>query len=203
MIHVCVLSWCTSSSAHHRLLHLGRLLRSNRSNLSAITVRIGETHTMSLPLSIIIVSWNTRYLLADCLAAIPDGIAPLSLAQVETIAVVHNASTDDSAAMVMTRFPGYASCRAVRTLALPAATIWPCSTARDALLFAQQRHHCDAKPARMVEFMEQHPTSGAIGAKLLNPDRSFQASYAAFPTLWSEFCLLTGLACCNDRPICT
>jgi GT2 family glycosyltransferase len=56
-------------------------------------------------LSIVIVSWNTRDLLRRCLASVaaesdsfrPDGV--------ETI-VVDNASTDGSAAMVRTDFPG-------------------------------------------------------------------------------------------------
>jgi GT2 family glycosyltransferase len=45
----------------------------------------------------------------------------------------------------------------------------------------------------MVRFMDEHPTAGVAGVRLLNPDGSFQASFAAFPTLVQEFLMLSGL----------
>ncbi len=52
-------------------------------------------------LSIIIVSWNTRDLLRDCLASLPAAVAPLTA---ETI-VVDNASADGSPELVRSGFP--------------------------------------------------------------------------------------------------
>ncbi len=52
-------------------------------------------------LSIIIVNWNTRNLLAQCLQSVYDTANDLAL---ETI-VVDNASSDGSVAMVRGRFP--------------------------------------------------------------------------------------------------
>ena len=45
----------------------------------------------------------------------------------------------------------------------------------------------------MCRFMAQHPEAGIVGAKLLNPDGGFQASYMDFPTILSEVLLLTKL----------
>jgi GT2 family glycosyltransferase len=41
--------------------------------------------------------------------------------------------------------------------------------------------------------MDEHPEAGLCGVKLVHPDGSFQASYADFPTLKSEFFIATGL----------
>jgi GT2 family glycosyltransferase len=38
----------------------------------------------------------------------------------------------------------------------------------------------------MIEFMDKHPTAGAIGSYLLNPDGSFQAAFARFPNPFLE-----------------
>jgi len=56
---------------------------------------------MRVDLSIVIVSWNTRDLLRDCLASLPGATAGLAA---ETF-VVDNASGDGSAAMVGAEFP--------------------------------------------------------------------------------------------------
>src|SRR5262249_36645441 len=45
----------------------------------------------------------------------------------------------------------------------------------------------------MVEFLDRHPTAGAVGGRLLNPDGSFQSGYSAFPTLFQEFMIATGV----------
>ena len=46
----------------------------------------------------------------------------------------------------------------------------------------------------MVGFLDAHPGAGMVGARLLNPDGSFQYSYADFPSLTGELLLLTRLA---------
>lgn len=57
---------------------------------------------MAPDLSIVIVSWNTRDLLRDCLASLPAATAGLT----SQIIVVDNCSRDGSAAMVRAEFPG-------------------------------------------------------------------------------------------------
>jgi GT2 family glycosyltransferase len=57
---------------------------------------------MSAPVRIVVVSWNTRELLRECLASLePDTAAGLC----ETV-VVDNGSSDGSAAMIADEFPG-------------------------------------------------------------------------------------------------
>jgi GT2 family glycosyltransferase len=45
----------------------------------------------------------------------------------------------------------------------------------------------------LVEFLDTHPDAGAVGGRLLNPDGSFQAADANFPTLLMEFLIATRL----------
>lgn len=46
----------------------------------------------------------------------------------------------------------------------------------------------------LLAAMKLNPKTGAAGPMLLNPDRTFQASHAAFPTLTREFLELFGMA---------
>ena len=54
-----------------------------------------------LDLSIIIVSWNTRQMLADCLDSVEATVANLAV----EVMVVDNGSTDRSQTMLRQRFP--------------------------------------------------------------------------------------------------
>ena len=54
-----------------------------------------------MDLSIIVVNWNTRDLLRDCLESVEETVRDLSY----EVIVVDNASTDGSAAMLRERFP--------------------------------------------------------------------------------------------------
>ena len=38
----------------------------------------------------------------------------------------------------------------------------------------------------MIRLAEANPQAGIIGAQLLNPDGSFQASHTPFPNLWQD-----------------
>ncbi|MCZ7538537.1 MAG: glycosyltransferase [Anaerolineae bacterium] len=89
----------------------------------------------ALDLSILIVSWNVRDLLAACLESIaagplalvaPDGAVPGDGGplRVEVI-VVDSASTDGTPAMIAERSPGCTCSPSARTSASHAATTWP------------------------------------------------------------------------------
>jgi N-acetylglucosaminyl-diphospho-decaprenol L-rhamnosyltransferase len=142
-------------------------------------------------LSIIIVNWNTRDLLVDCL----DSIAQIAVALNVEVIVVDNASSDGSPAMLRQQFPqvhlienrenvGFArannqaieQCRGRYALLLNS----------DALLLANAAQ-------TMLGLAEERPQAGIVGAQLLNPDGSFQASHTPFPNLWQEFLILSGV----------
>ena len=137
--------------------------------------------------SVIIVSYNTRELLRECIESIlceqGDGLA------VEVI-VVDNASADGSAAMVAERFPQ------VRLIANPdnrgfgAACNQGMEVARGryALILNADIRAQPGALQRLVGFMDAHPDAAVCGGQLRYPDGRIQPSCARELTLWWVFC---------------
>ncbi len=134
-----------------------------------------------LDLSIIIVNWNARERLVECLTSIERQAGGLSL---ETW-VVDNGSADGSAELVKRQFPwvklvvneenrGYAR---ANNQALRRAQ------GRYLLLLNPDTVILDDALAVMLTFMDHHPEAGAVGCRLLNSDGSLQPSSYSFPTL--------------------
>jgi hypothetical protein len=143
-------------------------------------------------LSVSIVSWNTRDLLQRCLESVYGTIAGLEF----EVLVVDNGSTDGSPEMVRCEYP-----RA--TLLANDANVGFARANNQAIRASSGRHvlllNSDAvllghAAELMVRFLDAHPEVGAVGGMLLNPDGSFQSSYADFPELLGETLLLTGLS---------
>lgn len=135
-------------------------------------------------LSIVIVSWNTRALLEQCLASIythPPSVA------FETI-VVDNASRDGSADAARQGFPQARLIEnAVNVGFAPAnnQAIELCQGELVLLLNPDTRVLPGALDA-MIRFMDEHPQAGAAGARVLNPDGTLQTSCYPAPTLSRE-----------------
>jgi N-acetylglucosaminyl-diphospho-decaprenol L-rhamnosyltransferase len=137
---------------------------------------------MSAPtLLILVVSWNTRDLLRDCLVSLGPAAHPEW-----DVLVVDNASTDDSVAMVRSGFPtvrlienavnvGYAVAnnQGLRASAAPYAL----------LLNSDTRATPDAIRG-LIAFMDAHPEAGAVSPRLLRPDGTAQPyAFGGDPTL--------------------
>ena len=132
-----------------------------------------------MDLSIIIVNWNTRELLRDCLASLPAATAGLA---VETL-VVDNASADDSAAMVATDFPavrllesgGNLGFSRGNNLALPHAT-------GHAVLLLNPDTVCPpASLTRLYRFLNGKENVGAVGPRLVDGNARPTISGGYFP----------------------
>jgi len=142
-------------------------------------------------LSVIVVSWNTRELLAQCLQSVYDTAGEL---QVEVI-VVDNASSDGSVEMVRRDFPQVqiiANAENVGFVRANNQAIERCR-GRYVLLLNSDTQALPGSLDKTVRFMDEHPRAGIAGVRLLNPDGTFQASHTPFPTLWREFLILSGL----------
>ena len=134
-------------------------------------------------LSVIVLSWNVRGLLRDCLASLP-----LNDARVEVI-VVDAASADGSADMVRAEFP------AVRLL--PQAENLGYTRGNNiGLRAAQGRYLLILNPdttvvgealRAMVDYMEAHLRVGGLGPQLTDPDGAVQSTRRRFPTLATVF----------------
>lgn len=141
---------------------------------------------MSQPpdLSVVIVNWNARHLLAQCLASVyaypPEG-------EFEVF-VVDNASSDGSADMVRREFPQVRLIQNTENVGFARANNQAMRTSRGryVLLLNSDTIVQPGALDSMVCFADQHPEAGVVGGRLLNADESLQPSWAQFPTFWSE-----------------
>jgi len=136
-------------------------------------------------LSILIVSWNVRDLLRDCLRSIERGRGDL---EIEVI-VVDSASADGSAAMVVAEFPWVTLLPQSENVGFPRGNNIALARARGDFLLLLNPDTVvldDALPV-LVDYLRSHPDAGAVGPQLLNPDGSVQSSRRRFPTLATGF----------------
>jgi GT2 family glycosyltransferase len=134
-------------------------------------------------LSIIIVSWNTRDYLLNCIRSLMGtGGFPSELI------VVDNGSQDGSGAEVRRLFPevrliendsnqGFAKAvnQGLRVF-----------SGRYALLLNPDTQVKEGTVEKLLVFMEDHPRAGVAGVQLLNSDGTKQNSIANFPSLATE-----------------
>ncbi len=146
---------------------------------------------MRVDVSVIVVSWNTRRLLEQCLRSVYETAGDLA---VEVI-VVDNGSSDGSVEAVRDRFPE-------AQLIVNSENVGFARANNQAMEVARGRYflllNSDAvlRPGALkalVGCLEAHPRAGIVGGRLVNPDGSFQASYMDFPTLWGEILLMLKL----------
>jgi GT2 family glycosyltransferase len=135
-------------------------------------------------LSIVIVSWNTRDLLADCIASIytnsPGG-------EFE-IWVVDNASSDGSAAFIRDHYPAVKLIESEENLGFARANNLALrrSSGKYILLLNPDTEIKPGAFETLIRFMEEHPQAGGAGPYLLNPDNTLQVSCYPLPTLTRE-----------------
>lgn len=136
-------------------------------------------------LSIVIVNWNTRELLGRCL----DSIAAHPPNAAYEIWVVDNASSDDSVPFIQNHHPGVRLIANDRNLGFATANNQAIrkSSGRYVLLLNSDTEVEAGALTLLVEHLDEHPDTGAVGSTLLNPDRSLQVSCYPFPTLSREF----------------
>jgi GT2 family glycosyltransferase len=135
-------------------------------------------------LSIILVNWNTRDLLRDCLASVYQQEPDIEL----EVWVVDNASGDGSAGMARQQFPQARLIENPENLGFARANNQALALARGRYLMLLNTDTL-ARPGafrRMVRFADAQADAGVVGCRLLNADGSLQPSWAGFPTLWSE-----------------
>ena len=153
-------------------------------------------------LAIVIVSYNTRDLLRDCLTSVFQSETAASYA----VYVVDNHSSDGSAAMVRAEFPavrlieldrnsGYAVANNVGLRAAGFGEPAGDRAARYALLLNPDTRLGPNALAQMLAFMEDHSEAGAVGPKLVRQDGSLdRACRRSFPSPENAFYRLSGLA---------
>ena len=150
-----------------------------------------KSEATAIDVSIVVVAWNVRQLVYDCLKSVYDETEGIRF----EVIYVDNASEDGSVEMVAKEFPqvkiienqeneGFikANNRAIRI-----------SKGRYVLLLNSDTIVLDNAIAKMIAFADKHPDSGAVGCKVLNPDRTLQRSCFMFPSILNMFLSATYL----------
>jgi GT2 family glycosyltransferase len=136
-----------------------------------------------LDISIIIVNYNTKNLLRNCLNSIYATVHNIS----HEIIVVDNASSDGSQVMVGTEFPTIHLIKNERNYGFGAANnqALAITGGRYALLLNTDTVLKEKAVSELFSFMETHPDAAMACGQLLNAAGSKQNSVAPFPSIWT------------------
>ncbi|MBI1807852.1 MAG: glycosyltransferase family 2 protein [Ignavibacteria bacterium] len=140
---------------------------------------------MQPDLSVIIVNYNTRGLLRNCLESLFKNGEEIYY----EVIIVDNDSSDGSREMITRDFPtarlicnsensGFAK---ANNVGLEAAT------AEFILLLNSDTVITAGNLSSSISYMHTQPDVGILGSKVLNPDGTIQQSARDFPTLWTLF----------------
>lgn len=134
-----------------------------------------------MDLSFIIVNWNTRDLLRDCLDSIDKTVNALSY----EIIVTDNASSDGSAEMLVREYPSVQLIANAENRGFGAANNqgFAVMQGKYALLVNTDAVLTDGAVKKLWDFAEANPLAAIVCGQLLNADGSKQNSVASFPTL--------------------
>lgn len=147
--------------------------------------------------TVAIVSWNTRTLLADCLSSlkpsVDEGIAD--------VWVLDNASSDGSPEMVQREFSWVNLIACAQNLGFGAGVNAIASRTRTPWLVPANADVAFAPGAldTLLKRGDEHPEAGALAPRLILPDGSTQQSAYAFPTIPFTVALVTGLLSLSRR----
>lgn len=139
-------------------------------------------------LSVVIVSWNVREDLHECLKSLGIGDQGLGVSDggsdIEII-VVDNGSTDGTAGMVRNEFPQVRLIVNERNLGYTKANNQGIQRGRGKYILLLNPDTVVQTNAlqTLILCAEAHPEGGIIGPKLLNPDGSIQRSARSFPDI--------------------
>ena len=133
-----------------------------------------------MDISIIVVSFNTKGLLLDCLASVFKTVKGISF----EIWVVDNNSTDGTVEATREKYPTVKIIKNTENVGFAAANnqAFRLMNGDYALLLNTDAVLTDGAVKGLFDFMEANPTAGMVCGQLLNLDGSRQNSIANFPT---------------------
>jgi hypothetical protein len=149
-------------------------------------------------LSICIVTYKTRALLAECLTSIYQNTRQTQF----EIIVVDNASRDGTLEMLRDEFPAARVIANDRNagFAKPINQALRVSQGRYALLLNNDTLVLPDALDRLVAFADAHPEIGICGPKVLSRDGTLQKQCRrSYATPWDLFCYFTGLSALFPR----
>lgn len=150
-----------------------------------------SVHKGRYDLSIIVVSWNAKEFLRECLNSLYETIRKVTF----DVWVIDNDSSDGSPEMVKREFPKV-------NLICTRANLGFAEANNIGVRKSNSRYVCLVNPDVKVldgcidllcAYTDQHPQIGIVGPKILNPDLTLQPSAYGFPTPWNSLTHALGL----------
>jgi len=134
-----------------------------------------------MDVSVIIVNWNTKDILRDCLKSVCRQTTNIDY----EIIVVDNASTDGSSELVKKRFPQVILLENCENIGFAAANNRGLSIAkgRYVLMLNSDTIMLENTIEKVSEFADGHPNAAVVGCRVLNVDQTLQSTCFMFPSL--------------------
>jgi len=141
--------------------------------------------------SIVIINWNTRDILRNCLASVYAQTKGVGF----EVIVIDNASTDNSTEMVKTEFPKVILLQNDTNRGFAAANNQGIAIARGryVLLLNSDTVILGEAISRSVQFADAQPEAAVVGCRVLNPDKTLQMTCFMFPSILNMFLSCTYL----------
>ncbi len=144
-------------------------------------------------ISVVVVSYNVKALLADCLNSIRGSGGNLAV----EVFVVDNASDDGSPSMIKKRFPECTLIESRKNLGFSGANNLGLARARGRYVLLLNPDTVIEPDVfeKMAAYMDANPETGMVTCRLLTEDGSLDlACRRSFPSLWDGFCRASGLS---------
>jgi len=174
-----------------RAKHRGVRFKGSYLSISYLTAAIPVTKEIPPTVSVIIVSWNAKRYVLECLTSLHRNTGTIPL----EIIVVDNNSSDGTPDEIRTQFPDAILIQNATNLGFAKAN-------NIGLAIARGRYLClinsdvvilDDCIEKMVSFMNDNPGIGLLGPKMLAPDGAIGQSVMRLPTVWNTLCCSLGL----------
>ena len=146
-----------------------------------------------IDLSIIIVSYNTKDFLRECIDSIKKNTKNLNY----EIIVVDNASSDNSLRMLEEKFPDVITIKSKDNIGFSKANNLGVEKSKGKYVLFLNPDTVIYKDSlsKMVKFMDEHEDVGAATCKLVTPGGKLDdAAHRGFPNPWNSFSYFLGLS---------
>ena len=148
--------------------------------------------TNECDVTVVIVSYNTKEMLRDCLDVVDRDRAGLSI----EVIVVDNASRDGSPEMVAQEFPSVKLISSKTNLGFAAANNKAFAVAQGRyIVLLNSDAFCQLGAMKLaLDQMKADPSIGVGGGRLVGSDGSWQPSARMFPSVINDFLCMSGLS---------
>jgi GT2 family glycosyltransferase len=160
--------------------------------ISQVATSPATTRQSSPSVSVVIVVWNAKKFVLECLNSLREYCASVCA----EVVIVDNASTDGTPEFVAKMFPEFTLIRNSENLGFAKANnIGMSQSSGEYICLVNSDVKFTSDPiSPMVEYLKEHHDVGMVTPKMLGADGvTVFRSTMRFPTLWNSFCRALGL----------